>query len=526
MENTSLRSPPSPRRRRTLIAGLALLVLALPVAWHVGQVVANALAPYGGVLVMILVVFVVLFGLALLRIAFAFGRRLEAQARQAEIVSLPNGMPVHLLDVAPLAARLAPHTLDRHYDVELERAGRASLYPSLTSLHQTMHGAPPVLAAPAAALVLPGPSGGTLPDLAEAIADGASSPDHWLAGYGADDQPQQIVLKHACFIAIAGVQGTGKTNTAAYLAAQAAYHGGDLLVSDIHYGDDESLATRIAPFSGAVARWATTAEETNDLILLADKIYQRRCADSGQATTTVLLIIDEFMELMIRGLISDAAMTALLVFSGGGRKKHMQVALIAQNWSERLLGRYGVAVRQNVTHALVHRSSQETADFLLPGSSYARQAATAAPGQIVFFGGGEPLLVAVPWLSDADLRYAARGRPTRQYQPRATQAARAPAPPIPPTTRVTPPRQAPPTERLPEPTVQQQIVLLLAGRRDWLTSGEITAALGVDPKVVQTELKELFDQRAIVRREVQRKVREKFEYAVNQSINAPFAVSA
>jgi DNA-binding CsgD family transcriptional regulator len=245
-----------------------------------------------------------------------------------------------------------------------------------------------------------------------------------------------------------------------------------------------------------------------------------------------VLIIDEFMDLMIRRQLTAAAVEALLALSGVGRKKLVFVVLISQNWGVNLLGRAGVAIRQNTTHALVCRSSEETAKFLLP-SSYAQQAMMLQPGQCLFFGGGTPVLTTAPYLSDADLRYAARGRPPRPYVPRlaapvSAVAAVTNAPTTNAPTTPLPLRSAPPTEALPLPTVQEQIIDLLVGQ-PWLTSTEIAAALGVDVNVVRTELSSLYRKRAIIRRTAQRDVPEKYEYAcqpINQPINTGVSLTA
>lgn len=504
--------PPAPRRAPWLVAGaVALLILGLPASVLIGHALAAAIAAYGAVVAPVLLGAGALLLVGVVRIVFAVARRLEAQAKQLEIVQLQNGQPIHLLDVSILAQRYAARTLDRHYDVEQARAEH-SQYPGLTSIHQAIHHAP--APSPPAAL-LPGPdTPAALPSLREAIDRGWSSPDRWLVGL-AGALPQQIALPHAGFIAVSGVQGTGKTNTAALLAAQCAAHGGYVFVGDPHAGDAESLSHRIAPLGSAVQRWASTPDDINAMIGLVDRIYGQRARDPGQITGPILLILDEFMALMVRQQLSDAAIQTLLVLSGEGRKKQVFVALVAQNWSQTLLGANGVAIRQNVTHALVHRCGAQTAEFLLPGGSWARQAATLSPGQLVCFGDGEPAITAVPRLSDADLAFAARGRgPTPP--PRSPVAAPAT---IAPTDRVSP-RAAPPTAPIAPPTVQEQIVELLR-RQAWRTSTEIAQALQIDVKVVRTVLTPLERARAIVRRPSTRDGREKFEYALHPSINHP-----
>ncbi len=280
---TSKSNGHSPTTRLILLAGaliapMAILILIWPAARAFSDTMTVAIRANGNLIAAAVLIIGLLLALGVVRIVFAYGRKLDAQAAHAAIVRMQNDQPIHILDLRQISPALLAQALDMHSRARLAEAQRP--YPALTNLHQAIRieGGEQLSATPQLVAAPP------IASLQEAIARGLSSAEQWYVG-DASGQPQTVVLKHTGFIALSGVQGTGKTNTIAHLAAQAAYHGGDLLVSDIHHGDDESLSTRIAPFSGAVARWATTAEETNDLILLADKIYQRRCTDSSQITT-------------------------------------------------------------------------------------------------------------------------------------------------------------------------------------------------------------------------------------------------
>jgi hypothetical protein len=523
-----MRLPVLLMRRAALIASLALALL-LVFLWPVARSVGEALADYGDLIAHGLLAFGAVLLLALARIALAYGRRLEVEADQAGLTQLPNGQPIHIADVRELPQPFVERGITLYYQAEQARAER-SQFSNLHSIHQVLRidqpaPVPPALVEPPPAVIEPPPG------LEEAIRRDLTSPERWFVGVDDAGQPQQIVLRHAGFLAISGVQGTGKTNLAALIAGQCAAYGGAPFVADPHLGDEESLAARIAPFSGAVERFATTPEEINMLIAKVDKIYQARTRDVRQINGPVLLIIDEFMDLMLRGHLADASIAALLALSGVGRKKHIFVTLISQNWSQRLLGPQGVAIRQNVTHALVCRSSQETARFLLP-PSFAQQAMLLSPGQLLYFGGNEPTVTTAPLLSDADLRLAARGRPPRPYTPwslvstpQLSDTASAPTSPIP----SAPPRPAPPTERLPLPTVPEQIIDLLRAQSSWMTSTEIAAALGVDVQVVRTELTPLYRRAVIQRRATSRSTTERYEYAsqpINQSTSQRLIPSA
>ncbi len=532
MNTTPERLPGVPRSLiiAGVVLGAVLLLLLLILLWPVARAVSEALVDYATIIAIGLLLFVALMASGVVRIIHEQARRLAGLADQAALTRLEDGLPpLRAADVHTLVnGDVLQRAMKLHHRTTLADAQRQ--FPHLGSYHQSIRidgGGVPALPSEGPP-ALPEPA----PGLEEAIRRGHSTPARYYIGMGEDGQPQQFTLKHTGFVAISGVQGTGKTNMATLVAGQCAAHGGVLFIADPHLGDDESLTTRIAPFSGAVERFASTAQEINMLIAKVDRIYQSRVQKPSPADVPIWLVMDEFMSLMIQHQIEPAALDMLLALAGTGRKKKVFALLLSQNWSQRLLGPKAVAIRQCVTHAIVNRSSQETAQFLLP-SSYAQDATMLRLGKSLFFGaGGEPLLVTTPEIKDSELAVAARGRAPRPYkpwtlatpqlQPAAPPVPMTPtAPPIPPTTPIAP-QPLPPTEQLKEPTVRQQILYLL-GCRPWLTSKEISAALGVDLGVVQTELRNLFLAEEITRREPNRKekISEKFEYAVAQPIAQP-----
>lgn len=481
---------------------IAVILAAIPiviVALAVGRVLAQLIAANAQLLSALLIVFFVFVLIGVLRVLFALGRSFEARAKAAEVLSMQNGHPIHVGDITRVRS-LVEHTLDRYYDVEHERA---RVPQNLSHLHQENHSTPMIPPMSITTIETTVPQLAQSTDLASAIARGWVGAQQWLVGLDAQGQPQQAKLEHTGMIAVSGVPGSGKTSSAAWLAAQTAALGGVLLVADPHAGDPESLSSRIAGFASAIDRAATTPDEINALILRLAKIYDHRCAKPHEPRTPVLLLVDEFMQLMLRQQLSDAAERALVTLSGGGRKKAIYGVLISQNWSANAMGPRVTVLRQIVTGALVHKSDDDTARFLLP-RTYATAAATLAPGAALWFGSSTPVQVAVPWLSEADCLLAAKPHSARaalRTQPTSS---------IPPTTPV-PAQPVPPTEQL-QMTLQEQILNLLQFRA-WLTSTEIATALGADLKTVRTTLTPLERSRAITRRETKRSVADKYEYA-------------
>ena len=463
-------------RTHAILAGLTLPVGAL-VAW--------ALIPYASVLALGACALLGLGGLAGVRIVFAEGRRRAALAQQAELAVLQTGAPVHVSDVRAHGARWADRAQLSAHQVALAERHAAPAY--------TIIDAPAIVTPP----LLPD-SGVPTINLAQARAQGLSHAGQWVVGQG-DSAAATIPLEHTGFVAVGGDSGTGKSNTAAWLAAQVAAAGGYLFVADPHYGDPESLSAALLPFSGAVEKFATTPEETNALIARVWRIYDARSKDPRQASTPVVLLVDEFLEQVLRQQITADAWAALQILAAGGRKKRMHGVLLSASWGAQALGQRSQPLRQMATHAIVHACAPEAARFLAPGQTVP----TLGLGQALYIPKlGAAVLVRVPRLSSADQVTAAAGttRPARPYTPwgvaptvRASNAA---------TVRPPPPVVA--------PTNQQRIVQLLADAT-WRTNREIAAALGVDVDVIGTETLEMWKRNQIARRPCKRG-RDKYEY--------------
>jgi hypothetical protein len=350
------------------------------------------------------------------------------------------------------------------------------------------------------------PAAPALPaSLADILARGLATPERYYVGQGADGTPQQIIRKHAGFIGVGGVQGTGKTNTATLLAAQTAVHDGLIYLADPQAGDEESLTTRLEPMSGAVARVASLPDEINALIGVVDSIYQHRNANPKPEYRPVLLIIDEFMDLLIRQALTDDSIRTLQALAGVGRKKGINVVVIAQVWKLQLIGQQGVAIRQLVTHALLHRSQPETVKAFAIGGEYAKQIISMQPGQALFFGTGEPVVTTMPEMTHEDMQYAAQGKPARPPQLVTTPAQLAP------TQRVSPPPSVP---TQPMTMTNQELILDLLRGRPSLTSKEIAEATRIQIEVVWNELNDLTKQGKLYQQRNNKGGREKYRYSL------------
>jgi hypothetical protein len=207
--------PPSPVHRAflpgvVLIAAAVLAVLLFLLLWPVAALrdsLAALVQVRGDLIASALLVIALLLARGLIRIVFAFGRRLDAQADVAAIVRLENEHPVHVADVRRGRVQLIERSLAWHYQTEQVRAER-SLFPQLSSLHQPIRieGTAARLAEPAPALPEPFRASSHRPLLAQLHERGhvCSSGTSLLVGFDASGKPLYIELPECGFIGVGG----------------------------------------------------------------------------------------------------------------------------------------------------------------------------------------------------------------------------------------------------------------------------------------------------------------------------------
>jgi hypothetical protein len=312
MENQSIGPPgraPSPLWRIVLAVALLTTAGLLLALWPFLRALAAALTPLSGALALMLLIFAGGLSAAGLWMLAALALRLTASARQAHLVPLPNGMPAHIRDVSAacrkrgddgLVAQLLPQSIADHGAQLLAEKQRA--FPLLTSYNQHLHNqyAPPQIDADA-------PAESQLPQLATGsstlaqlrqIGHVCRSGNSLLVGYS-KGKPHLHRAAECGFVGIGGKPRVGKSTTTLLMIEQAMLSGWHVFVGDPHIHKADGLLNRCKPFSGRLAKQATTPDEIAAMIYLADKIGRRR-VQGDPDRTPVILIIDEFTNLVWR----------------------------------------------------------------------------------------------------------------------------------------------------------------------------------------------------------------------------------
>ncbi len=219
-----------------------------------------------------------------------------------------------------------------------------------------------------------------------------------LLGY-ADGAPLFGTWRDLYSAAVVGLQGSGKSTTLRFLAAQSALVGASFVVVDPH-GDagEDSLAATLAPLSSAMLADPASDEQSilRVLALVEDELARRR---HGQRGAPLILFVDELSALQ-RGRLAAPLSDLLEQVAQEGRKFGVFCLLSGQIWTTERSG--GSAVRDALAACYLHRSKPSQARLVWPGVG--REVQQLQPGQAMLCRTtGDVVRVTVPQTTDRDL---------------------------------------------------------------------------------------------------------------------------
>ncbi|HEU4329416.1 MAG TPA: hypothetical protein VFS21_40135 [Roseiflexaceae bacterium] len=201
---------------------------------------------------------------------------------------------------------------------------------------------------------------------------------------------------------LGGLQGSGKTWTAATLLAQSALNGARLIIADPHAGDAESLAQRCAPLAPALL--CDIAEDDRAILraleLAQDELERRKTGKSAERWP-LIIAIDEWTALR-RGELGERLPEIVESIATEGRKLEIHALLLAQRWDKESAGGF----RNTLSAAYIHRMRPAEARMLtgLPASYLPADVLQLAPGSAYLLSTrGELRRVVTPLTTPADL---------------------------------------------------------------------------------------------------------------------------
>lgn len=319
-----------------------------------------------------------------------------------------------LLPVLATDQHTAQLALQLYHVAQIEEARRAIVPTVPSSLtysphisYEEEHGAMNVTGAlPGAAS--PATAGAAVPTLAQVLDAGRVGPGNpLLLGY---DRETDAAVEgswldlYSC--AVGGLSGSGKTSTAAFLAAQAALHGARLVLLDPHADNEQSLASRLAPMAPRfVCEVADSARAMRQAVeLVAAELERRKQGGRGEPW---LFLADEFSALQ-RGELAEPLGLLVEALGQEGRKLGLYGMVCGQVWTASRAG--GTELRDSLASAYVHRLRPAQARYLtgltsaeLPADLISLPAGTA----YLLTTAGELRAVGIPQASTRDIQRVA-----------------------------------------------------------------------------------------------------------------------
>ena len=186
----------------------------------------------------------------------------------------------------------------------------------------------------------------------------------------ADGTPIYLELATWGALALGGKSRTGKTSRITYYLAQAALNGWRLVVCDKHGGGGkaDALLAKVGILENSFLLPAAVSQaDINTRIRQVYTIGKRRIDNSDPSRYPVLLIVDEFTNLILNDWLTDTTLDQLMSIANEHAGVNVHAIIIGHDWSASCLGKErGAAFRRITTHRIAHRLDAAGAQFLLP----------------------------------------------------------------------------------------------------------------------------------------------------------------
>ncbi len=250
---------------------------------------------------------------------------------------------------------------------------------------------------------------GTTPDFAELLRSGLAAPGNDLVlGYTRSGEPQHGTLQELKTLAVAGLQGSGKSFSTAYLIASGVLATGcRAYVIDPHKQHPESLSSLIQPLEQSGYVSAINPFDTPTLIRNLNQTLDRRLNGEEASAPPILLVIDELARLATMDCF-DELLAFLERCTEEIRKANIIFIGSSHKWTARhFKGR--ADIRRCMNSMLIHKTKPSQANLLLEDTADKNLVKQIqAPGEAILVTDyGEPTLVTIPRCSQKDMQQVA-----------------------------------------------------------------------------------------------------------------------
>jgi hypothetical protein len=254
------------------------------------------------------------------------------------------------------------------------------------------------------------------PSLSELATGGMLAPTKpMIAGY-VENEPKTIERRMFHNVQVAGKPGSGKTTTIRYLAGAATINGASSMIIDPHAGNEESLATALAPlesfYLAAPASDGTQAMRALEMIMQAGN---DRKAGRDTSTSPIALFIDELGAILRWFDPEDQGrfLDQLVTISQEFRKYGIGLTIGGQLPPK---GSQGAPLRQSIATVYCHQMHRDQSRLILPANA-ASLTERLMPGQTVtYLADGSTDVLSIPQATKYDLEIIAGITPPKRHR--------------------------------------------------------------------------------------------------------------
>ncbi len=356
--------------------------------------------------------------LALIIIASGYARaRVKLSSVHTARIGKHSEIPVHHKDLQnfyPIAVNLSMAEIEASVSTSHENAYQISrqMIEDITSYTRTIVGKRGLLSSgfgqgvefQPALLPVQTP----VPSFAELLKNGMVAPGKALVLGFHQGQAQYRSLKDLKSVAIAGWQGSGKTQSTAYIVASSVLACGvHVYIIDPHKNHEEGLYSLIKPLEKTGHVTVINPFDTSVLISNLNKVLDRRLSGQEPNTPGILLVIDE-LERLAKMDCFDVLVKFLERCTEETRKANITFIGSSHKWTARhFKGR--ADIRGCMNSMLIHKTKPSQADLLIEDSqdkNLVKQ--IQRPGEAILVTDFDnPILVSMPRCTYEDMKSVA-----------------------------------------------------------------------------------------------------------------------
>lgn len=233
-----------------------------------------------------------------------------------------------------------------------------------------------------------------------------------LVGFTADGAAQRRKLTDLKAVSIAGAQGSGKTQSMAYLITSLLVMDkqAEAFIIDPHRYHDEGLGMLVKPLEQTGRLHLLNPFDIEETIDALDARLDRRLQGQESSAAPVVFCVDELAKMGKTPVFSEKLLPFIERFTEESRKAGYLGLFCSQKWTARHFGNKA-DIRATIPSLLIHKTKESQADLLLEDNTHKKLVRKLTqPGQALMATShdSDPSVITVPLITSQDVEHVAQ----------------------------------------------------------------------------------------------------------------------